>query len=192
MVDFDMSFFRAYAPELLTGSFLQGQLVPSSFAALPTLSGLMRVLSREVDPTKSRGRLFADAALRLLAFEIAATAWSVRHVAEQGSERNDPRIGRVLDYIEATFTQDLSVFDLAAVAGLSPTQFNRSFRAATGRSPYAFVVDRRLSHAIQLLLTTDLSLAVVAVDSGFADQAHMTRMMRARYGRTPRQVRSAR
>jgi AraC family transcriptional regulator len=191
MVEFDATLFRTYVPELVTGRFLGGHVVPANFAARPALSGLMRVLAREVDRSAARGRLFADAAIRLLALELADTAWTVKHAAraERPVGPGDARIARAIDYAEAMFASDISVADLAAVAGLSPSQFTRAFRAATGRTPYAFVLDRRLSHAVRMLATTDVPVAVVAVDSGFVDQAHLTRMLRARYGRTPGQVR---
>ena len=192
MVEFDAALFQTYSPEIVTGRFLGGHLVPANFTTRPTLSGLMRVLAREVDPAAARGRLFADAAIRLLALEIADTAWTVPHRArpERPVAPNDVRIARAIDYAEAMFASDISVADLAAVAGLSPSQFTRAFRAATGRTPYAFVLDRRLSEAARILATTDVPVAVVAVETGFIDQAHLTRMMRARYGRTPGQVRN--
>jgi AraC family transcriptional regulator len=52
-------------------------------------------------------------------------------------------------------------------------------------------VDRRLTYAVHLLRVTDLPISHVALEAGFADQQHLTRMLRARHNRTPKQVRQA-
>ncbi len=200
MFEFDEGFFQTYVPEIVTGAFQRGHLRPAGFADRPAIAALVGLLSRETDPGRARGRLFADSAIRLLALELARQSWTVpgagpgespRVGAGQAwSSRRDIRVDRVLDYIEVHFARDLTVLELAEVAGLSPTHFTRAFRDRTGKSPYSYVIDRRLSEAVKLLRSSTRPIAVVALDSGFVDQAHLTRMLRARHGRTPRDVRT--
>jgi AraC family transcriptional regulator len=189
MIEFDKALFQTVLPEIDSDRFLRGHLVPANFATRPALGNLMHLLAREIDPDHRRGRLFADSAARLLALELAATCWTVPVSLETGPGVPDARIARAIDYIEASFTEDLSILDIAAVAGLSPTQLGRSFRAATGLTPYAYVIARRLRYAAQLLRGTTLPIAIVALEAGFTDQAHLTRIARQRLGRTPRQIR---
>ncbi len=189
MLDFDAALFETYAPEVLTEGFSGGHLIPSNFAPRPDLAALTRLIAREVQGDGARGRLFAETAIRLLAIEVATSVWSAPARLRIHQFNHDPRIHRAIDYIEANFTRDISLVEIAAAAGLSPTHLTELFRRHTATTPYAYVLDRRLTHAIHLLRETDLPISHVALEAGFADQQHLTRMLRARRGCTPKQVR---
>jgi AraC family transcriptional regulator len=189
MVDFDTKLFELYAPEVVTGTFQAGHLVPAGFRRRPMLATLMRLAATEIEPRSRRGRIFAETAVRLLALEIAANEWTAPSDPGTARQGDDPRIRRAIDFVEAHFTEDVSLLDIAAAATLSPAQLTVLFRRTTGRSPYAYVIDRRLAWAVQLLRTTDLPIALVALEAGFGDQPHLTRACRARLGRTPRAIR---
>jgi AraC family transcriptional regulator len=191
MLEFDMSLFETYAPEVMTEAFSRGHLLPSNFNSRPDIATLTRLITREVDAAQSRGRLFADSAIRLLAIETATSLWSAPGRRLTGRVGHDMRIHRAIDFIEAHFTSDISLVDISAAANLSPTHLTELFRRHTGTTPYSFVLDRRLAHAVTLLRTTNLPISQVALEAGFADQQHLTRMLRARENRTPRQVRQA-
>jgi AraC-like DNA-binding protein len=78
----------------------------------------------------------------------------------------------------------LTLATLAAEAGLSRYQFLRAFARATGMTPHAYLVQRRLHHA-RRLIGAGLPLAQAAADSGFADQSHMTRLFVHSFGMAP-------
>jgi AraC family transcriptional regulator len=189
MVEFDDALFHTYAPEIATDAFRRGHLLPANFAQRPVLGNLIRLLSREVTPGTAQGRLFADTAIRLLALEVAATGWTIPALLKEARIRPDARLNRAIEYIEAYFTTDISILDISAAAGLSQTQLTRAFRLATGKTPYSYVIDRRLDHAVSLLRSTDLPIAFIALEAGFTDQAHFTRLCRARLGKTPGTIR---
>lgn len=73
---------------------------------------------------------------------------------------------------------------LALQAGLSRYQFLRAFTRLTGLPPHAYLLQRRLHHARQLV-HDGMGLADAAAASGFADQSHMTRAFVRCYGLTP-------
>jgi AraC-like DNA-binding protein len=77
-----------------------------------------------------------------------------------------------------------SLADLAAVSGLSRFQLVRQFARATGLTPHAYLIQRRLD-AARALLARGAALADAAAASGFADQSHMTRLFVRTYGITP-------
>lgn len=79
---------------------------------------------------------------------------------------------------------DRSLAVLAAEAGLSRYQFLRAFTRLTGLPPHAYLLQRRLQRARQLM-RDGLPLAEAAAASGFADQSHMTRCFVRAYGLTP-------
>ncbi len=191
MVEFDARIFQTYTPELATGRFMRGHLRPENYAQRPVIAHLMEVLAAEIDPATRRGRLYAEAAIRLLALEIAGSVWTAAPGPADRARTADARVARAIDFIEAHFARDISIVEIAAAAGLSPSQLTRVFHKATGQPPHAYVIGRRLDEAIQLLRTTDLPIVQIALATGFADQSHLTRAMRARRGRTPSDIRDA-
>jgi AraC-like DNA-binding protein len=74
--------------------------------------------------------------------------------------------------------------ELAAEAGLSRYQLVRSFRAEVGMPPYAWLAQYRVARA-RVLLERGCRPAEAAVQTGFADQAHLTRWFRRVVGVTP-------
>lgn len=78
----------------------------------------------------------------------------------------------------------LSLADLAAACGLSRYQTLRAFARATGMTPHAYQIQRRLLLARQLI-RRGMTLADAAAASGFADQSHMTRLFVRTYGVSP-------
>jgi AraC-like DNA-binding protein len=73
---------------------------------------------------------------------------------------------------------------------LSPSTVSRGFQRAFGLSPQRYRLEARTQVAIRRLATTPDALATVATEVGFADQAHMTRSVRALTGLTPREWRA--
>lgn len=101
------------------------------------------------------------------------------------------RLSRVLDLIDDQLDRDVTLRDMASVAGLSPFHFSRSFKVATGYTPHQYVIERRLVRARHLLTTTEMTLADIAYSVGFSSQAHMTDMFRNKLGVTPAGYRKA-
>jgi AraC-like DNA-binding protein len=79
---------------------------------------------------------------------------------------------------------DLMLADLAMACRLSRFQLLRGFVAATGFTPHAYLLQKRLDLA-RRLIARRMSLAQAAAEAGFADQSHMTRVFASRYGFTP-------
>ena len=100
-----------------------------------------------------------------------------------------PRRLRLVDeLIEAKLESRLTVDELAAALGLSSGFFRRAFKAAIGKAPHDYIIDRRLSRA-RALLKTNSGIAEIAAACGFTSHAHMTAVFRQRLGATPNALR---
>lgn len=95
----------------------------------------------------------------------------------------------LLDYVDGRLDQTLRIERLAAVVRLGEQHFTRTFRATFGAPPHAWLRDRRLQRAKQLLTTTAGTISSIAMATGFADQSHLTRCFGARFGTTPAAIR---
>jgi len=84
------------------------------------------------------------------------------------------------DHIEEPLTVGL----MAAQVGLSAAHFSREFKRSTGSTPWDYVVRMRLDHARDALLNGGC-LARIASQFGFADQSHMARLFKLRFGLSP-------
>ncbi len=102
------------------------------------------------------------------------------------------RLRRVTDYVQAMLEEEITLQDLAAVAGYSPWHFARAFRAAMGMPPYAYVTSCRLDRARALLAGGRCGLAEAAAACGFSSQAHFTTAFRNAFGLPPGQWRMLR
>lgn len=98
----------------------------------------------------------------------------------------------VIDYIEGHLDEDLGLEQLAALARTSVPHFTVLFRRSMGRSAHRYIVERRVAAARALLIAGELSIAQVALETGFAHQSHLTRCMRRLTGLTPGEIRRCR
>ena len=77
-------------------------------------------------------------------------------------------MARITHFIAGHYREPLAVQDIAASAGLHPKYLMRVFKKACGVSVWEYLTRLRVSHAQRLLLTTDLRVLDVAMESGFA------------------------
>ncbi len=137
-------------------------------------------------------RLALDPEAPLLAKESRLlgllAAWISRHAEERPQA---PRIGsehaavaRTRAFLHDRLTEEVGLERLSSVAGLSPWHLVRVFARETGLPPHAYLVQARLARARELL-AGPLRLADIAAETGFADQAHLTREFKRRFGLTP-------
>lgn len=88
--------------------------------------------------------------------------------------------------------RELRIADLAATAGVDPAHLARAFRGYYGTTAGAYLRDIRVRRAADALVGSSTPLAQIALDAGFADQSHFTRVFRTAYGITPQRWRALR
>jgi len=92
---------------------------------------------------------------------------------------------RVQSFVDGHLDRPLRVAVLASRAGLSVHHFARAFRTSTGSTPRAFIEQRRVDRARELIESSDRSLADIAVAAGFTSQSRLTTAFRRATGFTP-------
>jgi AraC-like DNA-binding protein len=91
---------------------------------------------------------------------------------------------RARQFLDAEKTRVVRSAELEAVTGLTRYDLARQFRSMCGTSPYRYLLMRRLDFAREQIARRR-PLVEVALEAGFADQAHFTRMFKAAFGLTP-------
>jgi len=98
---------------------------------------------------------------------------------------------RVEEYVAANLASEIALPDLASIACMSIGHFLRAFRAASGTTPYQYVLEQRLHRASSLLRTTTMPITRIATECGFKTPAHLSSKFRARVGASPSRYRAS-
>ena len=106
-----------------------------------------------------------------------------------GQAADDKRVELALLIMEQHVEDLLEIEDIATHVGLSRRQLERTFRARLGVSPSAAYLTMRLDSANRLVRTTAVSLAEIALMTGFENSSHFIRRFRERFGDPPATVR---
>lgn len=177
------------AAEISPTEPLRLELVPRFNFQDPLVEQLCLALLAEVESGGLAGRLYAESLGHTLALHLmrnyssgAAMRPTLRH------SFSELQLRRVLDYINDQFNRDLSLAELAAAAGYSPTYFARQFKQATGLAPHQYLIRCRVERARALLEAGGLTVSEVAQRVGFADQSHLDRHFKHLLGVSPHTV----
>lgn len=95
------------------------------------------------------------------------------------------RLRRAIDFMEENIARQIGVTEIADASGISLFHFSRSFRAATGKSPYSYLLNRRIEMAKARLLSGDDCVKTVAAECGFANSKQLSRMFKREAGLSP-------
>jgi AraC-like DNA-binding protein len=95
-----------------------------------------------------------------------------------------PELARAKARVDDDPTSPITLAELAREAGMSRFQVVRGFAKVTGLTPHAYIVQRRLDTARDMIAGGAV-LADAAAACGFADQSHFNRAFVRRYGVTP-------
>lgn len=149
------------------------------------VAAVLRAMVREVADGCPNGRLYAES----LSLGVLARLRQ-RAVAGRSAERERGRLtARQLRIVEETVRsqlgRDLGIAGLAAAVGFSPAQFARLFKRTLGCTPHRYVLQARLDRAMALAVGSDVPLADIAFETGFASQSHMTAAFARSFRTTP-------
>lgn len=109
--------------------------------------------------------------------------------AKNSDSRALLRIGAAISHLETNHQEPIDLDQLARIAHMSNRNFIRSFQAAMGSSPIAYVIQLRVNRGASLLRRTESSVTEIAFQVGFTDSNYFARQFRKLLGVTPSQYR---
>lgn len=98
---------------------------------------------------------------------------------------------KAMRYIDDHIEDCIRVEDIASMVRLSASRFSKAFKVSFGRSPYDYVLARRVEAAKYLITHTSEPLSQVAQACGLSDQAHLSKVFKRLVGVTPLKYRRA-
>jgi AraC family transcriptional regulator len=154
----------------------------------PLIYQIALALKTELDAHGHIDRLYTESLIEtLLVHLLRRCAFQPDTLVAQGLVNS--KLKEVLDYIHENITDNLSLAELAAIVQMGSHHFANLFRRSTGLSPYQYVIQQRLAKAQELLRTTDQSIVEIAIESGFANQSHLTTVFQRNLSTTPKKYR---
>jgi len=164
--------------------YIEPQRIAQACGALPFVAS--PVIRNDRVARTVRGAFDDDLAPDASEALIHEVAEALLHQAGAAPKRmriDEAAIERARQLLEAALPGSVRSSELEAVSGLSRFDLARQFRARLGTSPYRYSLMRRLDRARARL--SRRPIADVALEAGFADQAHFTRAFRAAHGVSP-------
>lgn len=135
-------------------------------------------------------RAYLDDLMHLLLCRLLRLNSNVGNAVDRACHSLAPfRLRNAIAFIEEHLAEPIGVAEIAAASGVSPYHFSRAFRQTTGRPPYAYLLDRRIAKAKQLLAETGTPLTTIARLCGFTSLSQFSRMLRRETGMTPTRFR---
>jgi AraC family transcriptional regulator len=139
---------------------------------------------------------FPSGQLFLQSIELALAAVLVQNYSLSVKARRPIKGGlsevcrrNVIDFVRSRISRDISLADMASVAGLSTTHFSHMFKKSLAQSPHQFLLHQRVQYAKELLSSLDLRMIDVALACGFKTQQHFARIFRKVCGLSPTEYR---
>ena len=155
------------------------------------ISALLLEMMADLDDNSPAGTIYGESLANALAVYLIKR-YAARRVVPVIYKGGLPgnRLKRVLDYIATNLDENISLAQLAAIAGMSPHYFSELFKLSTGRAPHNYVLMQRIECAKQQLRDPERSIIDAGLDAGFENPSHFARMFRKLVGTTPSKYRA--
>ncbi|MDB5893475.1 MAG: hypothetical protein JWQ88_1006 [Rhodoferax sp.] len=155
----------------------------------PVLGHLLQALMPALERPSEAGRLFVEHMAVATGMHLLNRYGGARLAAPVRRGLSTLQERRAKEMLRHRLEGDVSIAEVAQACGLSRSHFIRAFRQTTGQTPHQWLMACRVERARELLTTSALPLAEVAVACGFADQSHFTRVFAQLAGLPPGQWR---
>jgi AraC-like DNA-binding protein len=159
-----------------------------SFIRLPDTSRIREIFSamcERFDEGAPENELIIGSLLLELIFLLSPYARCGHR--ESRPSANQGIIDRAILHIEGNLSATLSLESLAAEAGFTPTYFHKLFKASVGKPLREYIEEQRLRRAVQLMVSTDMTLTEIAYECGFSSQSYFSYAFKRKMKLPPRE-----
>lgn len=155
------------------------------------ISALLVEMMADLEDGSPTGQIYGESLANALAVYVL-NRYGVRRHAVTAYKGGLPgyRLRRILDYIANNLAENLSLSQLATVAGMSPHYFSELFKRSVGRAPHAYILLERIKRAKQQLRDPKRSVIEAGLSAGFQNPSHFARTFRKPVGTTPSRFRA--
>lgn len=185
-INFEPAFIEQIADELIGKNV---EIIAQWAAQDPLIQQLGIDLRREFQ--QSPRVLYVESVIQVLANHL------IRHyctsqiaIADATSKLSTEKLQKTIDYIHARLEQDITLSELADVVQMSQYRFARAFKQSTGIPPHQYLLLQRIERAKKLLTLTQLQIADISYQLGFASQSHFAATFRRFTKVTPKVYRN--
>jgi AraC family transcriptional regulator len=198
--DEEMEFLSIYLdPALLRGAAQENassqrvELIGGCDKDDPLILQIGMALLAEAKASRAAGRLYVQSLANILAVHLLRNyTGSVASTHTSNGGLSGYRLRQVTQFIVDNLEQELSLAEIAEVAGMSTFHFARAFKETTGLAPHQYLTRSRIDRAKALLTDTRLAIVDVCFRVGFQSQSHFTTLFRRMTGLTPKAYRDVR
>lgn len=168
-----------------------------SASAYPALNEKLRKILLEVEEEYQKKPPFTEAYIYSLIIQFFAllgrTSFSAENrfpgITVHKQHEYVEKFMEVCNYISEHCTENITLDDLADLSGFSRFHFSRLFKQFAGMSCYDYLIQKRITHAEQLLIQPDVSITEAALQSGFGSISSFNRIFKNKKGCTPSEYR---
>lgn len=132
--------------------------------------------------------VYAQGMLYQLIYELIACAPASTTPVRVTPSR-ERYLQQAIEYIENSYSQKISVLDIAAAVGLDRTYLSGLFKAELGVSLQQFMIEYRMKRALELLHHSQLSISDISRSVGYTDPFLFSKMFKKMIGQSPKQTR---
>lgn len=156
-----------------------------------TLAHLVLAMEGHLTSGRRSGKLFEQSLLATIAAHLLCSYGSLRKGCRHGVPLTTWKRKKIEEYVRENLSRDIHLQDIACSVNLSPYYLSRSFKAATGRGLWQFVLECRVRQAMRLIRDgRSPSLAYVARSCGFESYSQFTAAFRRFVGQLPSEYRA--
>lgn len=158
----------------------------------PCILFLLKSLMATIEAPRSHSALLLESMTDSLVLSLISSSSNLTaHMHTYHNALSKSIARRLREYVEDNLHEDISLDDMAEIAGMSRFHFTRLFKQAFSVTPIAYLNERRMSRACQLLGDARLSIGDIAVLCGFSEPSYFATRFRKAYKLSPRAFRNS-